>query len=306
LRQTAGRFRGTLIARAGLNNQGHVALSSGISDVYGDVVNNTGNAAVGITVSGQADVTFWDDVTNTSGLFRVSADSSATFFGNFSGGGISGTGDVYFESDITPGSSPGLATIGGNVHLGDLATYQVELAGSAGTQYDKLDVNGALALGGALNVSLINGFTPAVGNSFDILDWGALSGTFNALQLPTLGSGLAWNTSQLYSTGVLSVSAAGIPGDYNNNGTVDAGDYVLWRKHNNTSTTLPNDSTPGTDPSDFNVWRAHFSQTAGGGAGAAGSAAVPEPGTFVLLLTAACWCSRRSRLHTKSQQLISD
>jgi len=75
--------RGTLITGGtGLNNLGSIALSSGITDVYGDVVNNTGNAAVGLQVSGNADVTFWDDVTNTSGLFRVSAGSSATFFGH--------------------------------------------------------------------------------------------------------------------------------------------------------------------------------------------------------------------------------
>jgi hypothetical protein len=81
------------------------------------------------------------------------------------------------------------------------------------------------------------------------------------------------------------VGLCGIPGDYNDDGTVDAGDYVLWRKYNNTSTTLPNDSTPGTDASDFTVWRSHFGQMAGSGVGA--SAAVPEPTTLVLLLMGA-------------------
>jgi hypothetical protein len=75
----------------------------------------------------------------------------------------------------------------------------------------------------------IEGFTPAAGNSFDILDWGTLSGTFSTINLPAL-SGLAWNTSQLYSTGVLSV-VAGLVGDYNQNGAVDAADYVVWRNN---------------------------------------------------------------------------
>jgi hypothetical protein len=79
---------------------------------------------------------------------------------------------------------------------------------------------------------------------------------------------------------------AGTPGDYNNNGTVDAGDYVLWRKYNNMATTLPNDSTPGTDASDYDVWRAHFGQPQGSGSGSntAFSATVPEPTTGLLLL----------------------
>jgi hypothetical protein len=75
---------------------------------------------------------------------------------------------------------------------------------------------------------------------------------------------------------------AGVPGDYNNNGTVDAGDYVLWRKHNNTATTLPNDSTPGTDSSDYNVWRSHFGQPVG--SGSLSSTAAPEPSCLLLLI----------------------
>jgi hypothetical protein len=76
----------------------------------------------------------------------------------------------------------------------------------------------------------------------------------------------------------------GVPGDYNENGVVDAADYVLWRKNNNTAVTLPNDATPGTSPADYDVWRAHFGQAAGSGTGASATTAIPEPATFVLLL----------------------
>ena len=56
-----------------------------------------------------------------------------------------------------------------------------------------------------------------------------------------------------------------VPGDYNQNGTVDAADYVVWR--NGVGTTY----TQG----DYDVWRAHFGQTAG--SGAAGYPCVPPP-----------------------------
>ena len=79
-------------------------------------------------------------------------------------------------------------------------------------------------------------------------------------------------------------TVAGLPGDYNANNVLDAGDYVVWRRYSGQSVTLPNDATPGTvTPADYDVWRAHFGQTpSGSGSGTLFSNAVPEP-TGVLL-----------------------
>jgi hypothetical protein len=64
-----------------------------------------------------------------------------------------------------------------------------------------------------------------------------------------------------------------LPGDSNCNGSVDAADYVYWRK---------NDSTPA----GYDSWRANFGRAAGSGTGSVtstgGPAAVPEPATFAL------------------------
>ena len=54
-----------------------------------------------------------------------------------------------------------------------------------------------------------------------------------------------------------------IPGDFNRDGAVDAADFVEWRK------------TDGT-PAGYNIWRSHFGQTAGSGAGANANATVPN------------------------------
>ena len=146
---------------------------------------------------------------------------------------------------------------------------------------------GDLALDGTLEVSLINGFTPTAGQSFDILNWGSLSGTFSSLALPTL-TGLTWDTSQLYTNGVLSVASAGIPGDYNNNGTVDAADFVVWRKNRGTTNVLPNDPIGGMiGTAQYDTWRTHFGPFAGSGAvrsdGLSGNG-IPEPKSLVLLI----------------------
>lgn len=88
-----------------------------------------------------------------------------------------------------------------------------------------------------------------------------------------------------------------LPGDYNNNDSVDAADYVLWRRYNNTAVTLANDSTPGTNPTDYDVWRGRFGQMAGSGLGVSSNAAVPEPDACVLLMFAAAGsCLRRRRV----------
>ena len=61
-----------------------------------------------------------------------------------------------------------------------------------------------LTLNGKLEVSL-GTFQPSAGDSFDILDWGSLSGTFSTVDLAPLPVGLSWSTSRLYTSGVISV-----------------------------------------------------------------------------------------------------
>jgi hypothetical protein len=79
--------------------------------------------------------------------------------------------------------------------------------------------------------------------------------------------------------------ALGVAGDYNNNGTVDAADYVAWRKNLNKAGPLLNDITPGVTAADFNVWRTNFGNTLPAGSGAVSASEVPEPPTIVALLS---------------------
>src|SRR4051812_20781975 len=76
----------------------------------------------------------------------------------------------------------------------------------------------------------------------------------------------------------------GLTGDYNNNGTVDAGDYVVFRKNAGTTTVLPNDPIGGTiGPAQYTQWRSNFGKPPGSGASVS---TIPEPTSLVLLLTA--------------------
>jgi hypothetical protein len=91
------------------------------------------------------------------------------------------------------------------------------------------------------------------------------------------------------------VSAPAVPGDYNEDGFVNAADYPVWRDHLGQSFQLPNEGdgqTPGdVTPEDYDFWKSQFA--GGGGAVAVG---VPEPGSIVLLLTAMMgYCRGRRR-----------
>lgn len=89
---------------------------------------------------------------------------------------------------------------------------------------------------------------------------------------------------------------AGVPGDYNGNGTVDAADYAVWRD-NIGANTIPNDPTSGTvDSTDYDFWKSRFGATSGAGSGSGLAAAVPEPATLfagIIALFAALPMRRR-------------
>jgi hypothetical protein len=94
---------------------------------------------------------------------------------------------------------------------------------------------------------------------------------------------------------LIAATVVGVPGDYNNNGVVDAADYVLWRKGGSLQNEV---DTPGTvNAADYTAWRARFGNTSGSGA-SLGAAAVPEPSTMLLTivgLASVCAANRRKR-----------
>jgi hypothetical protein len=82
---------------------------------------------------------------------------------------------------------------------------------------------------------------------------------------------------------------AGLVGDYNGNGKVDAADYTVWR--NTLGSNVPNGTGADgsgngvVDPADYNTWKSNFGMMLGSGGGSlAGTAAVPEPATCWLML----------------------
>ena len=85
---------------------------------------------------------------------------------------------------------------------------------------------------------------------------------------------------------VVFTTIAGLDGDFNNDGSVDAIDYALWRENlgaPDESSINNNGDGGGVTSSDYDLWKENFGNSAGAGAGAA---IVPEPSAALLLLAA--------------------
>src|SRR5690606_26191610 len=100
-----------------------------------------------------------------------------------------------------------------------------------GTEFDVLRIEPLLSsddalLDGRLVALLMNNFEPTLGNSFTIVETtaGNVIGTFDEEILPVF-NGLTLDVVYHPQSVVLEVVEAGLPGDFNFDGSVDAADY---------------------------------------------------------------------------------
>ena len=211
------------------NNLNDNAVFSGNIDGAGGLTKSTviGITGKGILTLTAANTYLGPTAVNAGTLLVNGSITSATTVSSGATLGGSGTivGNVTNNGNVAPGNSPGTLHITGNYAQNAAGTLKIQL--ESPNNFDRLAVTGNMALGGTLEVSLINGFTPSGNQSFNILSWGSLTGVFSSVILPSQ-NGIVWDTSQL-SMGVISVAVTGLPGDYNHNGMVDAADYTVWR-----------------------------------------------------------------------------
>ncbi len=180
--------------------------------------------------------------------------------------GVGTFDNVNITGTFSPGLSPAILSVG-NMDFSPTSTLVMELGGTTpGSGYDQLQSSGTLTLGGTLQISLLNGFVPSPGQSFEFLMADDLLGSFSSVQLPSL-PGLNWDVSQL-ATGMLSVA---LPGDFDLDGDVDGRDFLIWQRGGS-----PNQLSA----SDLADWKGNY----GPGSLRAASVAVPEPATGILLL----------------------
>jgi hypothetical protein len=148
----------------------------------------------------------------TSGTISLANAAMTVPFGiDLNGGQLIGSGTITGPvrnngGSVAPGFSPGKITIEGNYTQGADGVLNIEIGGnSPGDGYDQLRVIGTATLGGTLNLKLINGFQPRLGDVFEIIDPNAVSGTF--AQINAEGFGVQAN----YAAGGITVTVTSVP-----------------------------------------------------------------------------------------------
>lgn len=93
------------------------------------------------------------------------------------GGTLSGNGEIIGDviiagGKLTPGASPGRLTVDGDLLMDELSILKLELAGTTADLFDQLRVTGDLSILGTIEISLLGGFSPQVGDKFKFFDVG--------------------------------------------------------------------------------------------------------------------------------------
>ena len=114
---------------------------------------------------------------------------------------------------VSAGSDAIFATghLGGDLTMFEGSGIVLEAGRPLAGSFDRLVIDGRLAIGGGDFILSLDGDPVHAGDSYDFLDFGATSGHFSHLVLPTLADGLYWDSSRLYSDGILSVQAVPEP-----------------------------------------------------------------------------------------------
>jgi T5SS/PEP-CTERM-associated repeat protein len=256
------------------------------------------------------------DFTN-EGLINIAGgtlNNTASQFLNTGNGTIRGSGTIDMnintltnDATVSPGITTGAPTTAGVMTIADghftqqaNGILEIEIGGTTpGSEHDVLDVGRNLTLAGTLDVSFINGYTPQIGDSFDILNWGiSVFGDFDTRNLPALGAGMLWDQTNLLTDGTLAIISDALTGDLNGDGFVGIADLNIVLGAWNQS--VP-PADPAADPSGDNfVGIADLNTVLGNwNAGTPPNnmdTNVPEPASFTVLMIAYLCLLRHPRL----------
>lgn len=161
------------------------------------------NSYTGATIISGGTLLINGNAAPASGAITVAAA------GTLGGSGTIG-GATTVNGKLSPGNNViGTLTFSNNVTLAAGSTTLMEINRNT-SAFDVANVSGTLNCGGTLLVTNLAG-TLAYGDSFKIFNATTIAGSFTSLNLPSLATNLAWNTSALYTSGTISIGVVGPP-----------------------------------------------------------------------------------------------
>ena len=179
--ETASGSGNKLTVNGNLTNGGSLFLL-GTADtltVTGTLTNNTGGT-LGLETSG--------DVANISKLMNSGSVSV------FAGTTLNLTSALSNSGTVNISGGTGILTDKGAYTQNSAGALGIDIGGK--TVFDHLTISGAASLNGALNVAEISGFTPTVGETFDIMNFASKTGTFSSCNGHSGGSTCTINSTE--------------------------------------------------------------------------------------------------------------
>jgi hypothetical protein len=197
--------------------------------------------------------------------------------------GVGTLDNVVITGTDAPGFSPATVVRGSVAYDGAL---EIEIGGAAPGSFDRIEHllgAGVADLGGALDVSLLGGFEPEVGQFIPfIYAMGGVFNSFDAVNLPTLVGGKALQL--VYGETIVGVEVVPtFTADFDGDGDVDDHDLAVWEAAFGLNDLADADADGDSDGHDFLAWQQQY---ASGLQPLAVSHAAPEPASLTQLTIA--------------------
>ena len=289
-------FNSSTSAGYAVSGPGNIALETKTSDATTptvEIVDGDHQFQVDVSLNNNATITAGDGTTlDFDGIIALGVNDlmiAAAGGGAMDGmvninNGVTGTGTLTNNAALGTGNA---TAIGGS--LTSTGTLDIDITPNS---TDMFIVAGDATLSGILDIDLQDGFTPT-GDITVVTVGGALNAAGLTLGGPD-GGLFSLNTS---SGNVVLAFSTGPTGDYNLNGLVDGGDFLLWQQ------THGDNVTPGTgadgipdgliDGLDRTFWESKYGNTVPLAAGA--NTPVPEPTSGMLVVLASLTSLLRRR-----------
>jgi autotransporter-associated beta strand protein len=175
--------------------------NAGANRIDSQISNSAKGGTVGITKMGAGTWVLTGSNTYTGATTVQQGTLNAVAMG----GNLVETGGT-----VAPAVGVGTLTIGGTFTQGTGSALAIELA--SGASFDHVTVTGAATLSGSIQVSLLSGFNPGVGSTFDILTASSLSLSGLTVSGPGGWSATAvGNTLRLTRTALAAVATSVVP-----------------------------------------------------------------------------------------------